>query len=229
MSSEPKTSLAPRRRRRQREDGAVMLVVMLVVLIVTAAAMFAVHSTTFEIRSAGTFRQAMQTQYLAEGSLTTAMAMIDSMGAGTIDLAMQRVPIPSGRQFTAEEPAYGQSTPHFRAYMADFATMPGVTAPPVETSATYGGSFGSGMAYVPDFMIDINDSYRPGRTIAGMSATGDAIVSYRVWTITSRGRTHLPSGDYFEPAEPTTSYLRRGAHDTAMNSRALVISGPMAN
>ena len=64
-----------------------MLGVMLVVLMVTATAMFAVYSTTYELRSAGTFRQAMQTQYIAEGGISTGMALVDTMGAGSIDQA----------------------------------------------------------------------------------------------------------------------------------------------
>lgn len=205
-----------------------MMVVLLVILIVTGTAIFAMHSTMFELRAAGAQRQAMQTQGLSEGGLTASLAMIDTLGAGSVDLAMQRVPIDAGRQFTPEEPAYGQATPHFRAYMADFATMPGVVAAPVEASA-YGGSFGTGMGYVPNFIVDINDSYDPGRPIAGMSATGDSPVAYRIWTITSRGRTAPPTTEeYYAPGESTVSYLRRGAHETAMNSRALVISGPMA-
>lgn len=224
----PTTTRRPFRARRlpkEREEGAVMLVVMLVVLIVTATAMFAIHSTMFELRAAGAQRRAMQTQYVAEGSLTTALAMVDNLSAGTIDLAMQRVPIDVGRQFTPEEPAYTQTTPHFRAYMADFSSMSGVIAPPVET-ASYGGSFGTTLGYQPDFIIDINDSYDPGRTVAGMSATGDSPVAYRIWTITTRGRTR-PATDYYAPGESTTTHLRRGSHETAMNSRALVISGPI--
>ncbi len=223
----PNRDRPARRPRKEREEGAVMLVVMLIVLIVTATAMFAIHATMFELRAAGSQRQAMQTQYVAEGSLTAALAMVDTLGAGSVDLAMQRVPIPAGRQFTPEEPAYGQSTPHFRTYMSDFASMPGVIAPPVETTG-YGGSFGTTLDYTPSFIIDINDSYDPGRTIAGMSATGDSPVAYRIWTITARGRTG-PATDSYAPGEPTTpSYLARGMHETAMNSRALVISGPIA-
>jgi len=208
-----------------------MLIVMLVVLIVTATAMFAVYSTTYELRSAGTFRQSMQTQYVSEGGVTTGMALIDSMGARTIDLSMERAPVAAGRQFAREEPAYGQSTPHFRVYMSDFASLPNVVSPPVEgnVAASGGSSLGSTLAYVPDFLIDMDDKYRPGMTIAGMSATGDSPVSYRVWTITSRGRTRPPS-DYFTPGEQGLAVqLQRGSHETAMNSRAVVLSGPMAN
>lgn len=208
-----------------------MLVVMLVVLMVTATAMFAVYSTTYELRSAGTFRQAMQTQYIAEGGISTGMALVDTMGAGSIDQAMQRVPTPAGRQFTREEPAYSVSTPHFRVYMADFATLPSVIAQPVETSiaATGGSSLGNALAYQPNFIIDIDDAYRPGRAIAGMSVTGDSPVSYRVWTMTSRGRTALPMGqESYAPGELSyASQLQRGSHETAMNARAVVLSGPL--
>lgn len=208
-----------------------MLVVMLVVLMVTAVGMFAVYSTTYELRSAGTFRQAMQTRYIAQGGIATGMALVDTMGAGSIDQAMQRIPVAAGRQFAAEEPAYGQSTPHFRVYRADFATLPSVIAQPVDVNiASAGGSsLGSTLGYAPDFIIDIDDSYRPGRSIAGQSVTGDSPVSYRVWTMTSRGRTRPPVAE--ESLAPSQSalavQLQRGRHETAMNSRAVVLSGPM--
>ena len=207
-----------------------MLVVMMVVLIVTATAMFAVYSTTYELRSAGTFRQAMQTQYVAEGGVTTAMAYIDSVGARRVDQTMEQGPTPAARQFTQEEPAYAQSTPHLRLYLSDFATMANVVSQPIENSATASGgsSLGSTLAYAPDFLIDMDDKYRPGMTIAGMSVTGDAVTSYRVWTITSRGRTRPLGGiDFFTPGEQALPIqLQRGSHETAMNSRAVVLSGP---
>lgn len=219
-------------RARRGRRGAAMLAVMLVVLMVTATGMFAVYSATYELRSAGSFRQAMQTQYVAEGGIQTGMALIDTMGAGSIDVAMQRVPVAAGVQFTREEPAYAQSTPHFRVYSTDFPTMPSVVAQPVEVNtATSGGtSLGNALAYTPTFLIDMDDSYRPGRAIAGQSVTGSSPVSYRVWTITSRGRT-APVGftDTYTSGETATTpaAIRRGSHETAMNSRAVVLSGPL--
>lgn len=219
-------------RARRGRRGAAMLAVMLVVLMVTATGMFAVYSATYELRSAGSFRQAMQTQYVAEGGIQTGMALIDTMGAGSIDVAMQRVPVAAGVQFTREEPAYAQSTPHFRVYSTDFPTMPSVVAQPVEVNtATSGGtSLGNALAYTPTFLIDMDDSYRPGRAIAGQSVTGSSPVSYRVWTITSRGRT-APVGftDTYTSGETgtTPAAIRRGSHETAMNSRAVVLSGPL--
>jgi hypothetical protein len=238
--SSSRTHIGARSKRARRgREGAVMLVVMLVVLMVTATGLFAVYSTTYELRSAGTFRQAMQTQYIAEGGVATGMALIDVMGAGSIDLAMQRVPVPAGRQFTREEPAYAQSTPHFRVYRDDFPTLPSVVAQPVEwdpaaASASGGTSLGSTLAYQPNYTIDMDDSFRPGRPIAGMSVTGESPVSYRVWTITSRGRTGLPTtgpsatSDVFAPGETAyAAQLQRGNHEAAMNARAVVLSGPM--
>ena len=221
-------------RARMKREGAVMLVVMLVVLMVTATGMFAVYSTTYELRSAGTFRTAMQTEYLAEGGISTAMAFVDVMGAGSVDIAMQRVPAPAFRQFAIEEPAYAQSTPHFRVYMSDFATAQGVVARPIEWDpmAAGGSSLGSQLAYGPNVIIDWDDAYRPGIAIAGMSVTGDSPVSYRVWTITSRGRTAPLGGiDNFSPAAQLlnagASPIGRGDHETAMNARAVVLSGPL--
>jgi hypothetical protein len=226
-----------RARKRARREGAVMLVVMLVVLMVTATGMFAVYSTTYELRSAGTYRQSMQTDYLAEGGIATAMALVDTLGAGSIDVAMQRVPTQAGRQFAVEEPAYAMATPHFRVYLSDFGTMQGVIAQPVEWNpmSASGPSLGAGQASLPDMIIDWDDAYRPGRAIAGMSVTGDSVVSYRVWTITARGRMHgqgglLPLGmitDNYTPAQAAMGTLARGDHETAMNARAVVMSGPL--
>jgi len=111
--------------------------------------------------------------------------------------------------------------------------LPSVVAQPVEwdvTAAGAGGtSLGNSLAYQPNFLIDIDDSYRPGRSIAGMSVTGDSPVSYRVWTITSRGRTGPPiTQDFVSPGESAlATQLQRGSHEAAMNSRAVVLSGPL--
>jgi hypothetical protein len=216
---------------KQRREGAVMLVVMLVVLMVMATGMFAVYSTTYELRAAGTYREAMQTDYIAEGGIATAMALVDTMGAGSVDNAMQRMPTIGGRQFAVEEPAYSApTTPHHRVYLSDFpAYTQGVIAPPVELpNLGVGGSLGPNQAYAPDLVIDWDDAYRPGRAIAGMSVTGDSVVSYRVWTITARGRTRPPMGaDSYTPAQTALGTLARGSHETAMNARAVVISGPL--
>jgi hypothetical protein len=204
-----------------------MLVVMLIILIVTATAMFAVHSTMFELRAAGSQRQAMQTQMISEGTLITALAMIDDgLTPAAIDRGMQSVMIPAGTQWTPEEPAYTQATAHYRVYMSTFSTVPGVIAPSIETGG-YGNSFGTTSGYTPNFIIDINDALDPGITIAGMSATGDSPVAYRMWTVTTRGRTEVGSTDPLLPGEPTTVPLQRRMHTTAMNSRAVVISGPI--
>ena len=48
--------------RRSHEEGAAMLVVLFVLLMATATGLYAVHSTVSEIRGAGFYRQASQTQ-----------------------------------------------------------------------------------------------------------------------------------------------------------------------
>ena len=61
----------PRARRRPRqEQGAVMIVVMLVLLAATASAVFAVHSTSYELRASGFQRQGLSPVSISGGGLS---------------------------------------------------------------------------------------------------------------------------------------------------------------
>lgn len=69
-----------RRFRREKQRGAAMIVIMMVLLAATSTAVFAVHSTSQELRAAGYQRQAMQSEYTAEAGLHAVMAFVDQAG-----------------------------------------------------------------------------------------------------------------------------------------------------
>lgn len=209
-----------------------MLVVMALLLVVTATATLAMHSTSIELRSTGNARQRMQTRYVAEGALVSAMTMIEQSGPEPLSISIERSMTGSAPRFLApEEPRMAPTTGNHRIYMEELATAPGVVGAPI-VSGTGGDSLGSGMGYVPNFVVDVNDTYRFTGVIPGHRSDGLGTLEYVAATYTARGRTQLPGRvDGYSPAEVELdtndrNWTVRGYHESAANSRAIGISGP---
>ncbi len=67
MSSPPRT-VRHRRDARKSREGAALLIVLLVLMMATSTAAYAVHSTQFEQRAAGSLHQAIRTKFVAEAA-----------------------------------------------------------------------------------------------------------------------------------------------------------------
>lgn len=221
---------AARRHRPVAErEGAAMLVVMMLLLIVTATATFAVHSTSIELRSTGHARQRMQTRYVAEGALVSSMTMLEQSGPEPLSVSLERSQLGSTvRRLAPEEPQMAASQGNHRVEMTDFVSAPGREGLPFET-ASGAESLGVGMGYVPNFVVDVNDGYRFTGVIAGHRSDGMGTLEYLSATYTARGRTELPGrvdqySAAYAPGTPDT--VRRGFHESAVNARAIGISGP---
>jgi len=204
-----------------------MLVVMMILLVVTATATFALHTSVVEVRSAGNGRQRMQTRYVAEAALTSAMAMVETSGPGTLQIALDRST--SGttiRSLAPEEPPMAANRGNFRIEITDFSGAPGIDGQPVSVGAGT-ESVGPGMAYAPSFVVDVNDSYRFTGVVAGARADGNGSLQYVAATYTARGQT-APASDVYSPTlaglAPTA---RRGLHQVVTNARSIGISGPV--
>ncbi|MCA9580186.1 MAG: hypothetical protein KC416_00245 [Myxococcales bacterium] len=63
-----------------------MMVVMLVLAAATASAVFAVHTTSYELRAAGYQRQTMQADYASETALHSALAMVNAIDPKIIEM-----------------------------------------------------------------------------------------------------------------------------------------------
>lgn len=218
--------------RRRRREGAVMLVVMALLLVVTATATLAMHSTSIELRATGNARQRMQTRYVAEGALTSAVTMIEQSGPEPLSLSIDRsIRGTEARYLAPEEPRMAPSAGNHRIEMAELASAPNVISAPVLTGTT-GDSLGHGMGYVPNFVVDVNDTYRFTGIVAGHRSDGGGTLEYVAATYTARGRTQLPGRvDGYSPAEldgdtDGRNWAIRGYHESGMNSRAIGISGP---
>ena len=73
-----------------REHGLVMLVTLLVLMMMSATALFAMHTSSLELRASGHSRRAMQAEYVSEGTARTAMAVVATMGSETLLYKLRR-------------------------------------------------------------------------------------------------------------------------------------------
>lgn len=214
-------------------EGMAMLVVMLLLLIVTSTAVFAVHSTSTEIRAAGYARQRMQTRYLAEGALAAAMSQVEFQGPDVMREALVRSTsdalrgTSSGMRYLApEEPPMATDRANYRIDATSFVGAAGIEGPPIETAAGR-ESFGGGLGFTPQYVIDINDEFRFTGVVAGQRSDGNGTLEYVAATYTARGFARPPADRYspLAPADPADP-RRRGYHETVSNARAIGVSGP---
>lgn len=248
MTKSPTLRLRRSSSSRDRRDGAAMLVVMLVMVMITAGSVFAAHSTSFELRAAGHGRQAMQTQYVAEGGMTATSVLMEQLGARSVEYAMQQTQFAGTQRLAPEEPPLARSLDashlygNFRVRSEDFTPgsrpcTPGIdlacnVGRPLET--TYAVPSLGPSAYQPSFIVDVNDVYRSNPTFvsgaAGQRVDGGGTIQMRFLsgTLTGRGRTR-PATDVFGPTDAAAlPQLQRSYHETAVNARAFTITGPYA-
>lgn len=78
------------RRARGREEGLVMLIVLLVIGMVTATGLFALKTSTLELRASGHVRRGMQTEYVADGMGQAAVSAVFAMGTENLLAKLRR-------------------------------------------------------------------------------------------------------------------------------------------
>ncbi len=200
-----------------------MFVVMLVLLMTSGVAVFAVHTTTSEIRAAGAARQALQTQYVAESGLMAAIAYSDRIQPAGVELALQRSVLPaSGYMSQFFEPEIAAGKRNYRLYLADL-TLGATAGFPIETDPTRGESLGRS-ALAPWFIVDINDDYTYTTPIAGHRADGAGALRFMGATYSSHGRTRVPTAVGTDVPRSTGDI--RPYLEGAADARAYVVLGP---
>jgi len=196
-----------------------MLIVMLILLMGTATAIFAIHSTTTEMRAAGYGRQAVQTQYVAEAGLVSSLALVDQLGPQSIIRAMEQSAAPPMAAFGEPELLTGKRG--YRIYIDDITSTTGLAT---TIEPTNHDVLGVRQAYDPRFIVDVNDDYTYEGVVAGERADGGGSVRFMVATYTSRGRTVVSGGDSRTTGGGITD--TRDYHEGANDSRAYGVSGP---
>ena len=204
-----------------------MLVVMFILLMATATAVYAVHSTTYEIRAAGYGRRAMQTQALGENGLVGAMTWVDQNGPDTLLLSTDRsMNASQGLDLTPFEPALDTGKRGLRLYgthdNGSGVSVPGElntgTRTTIDATET---SLGQRQPFEAMVMVDVYDVHTWTGTIPGYSAAGGASLKFLGATYTSRGRARMPNAPTVDAADSYTQF-----HETASDARARGISGP---
>lgn len=210
-----------------------MLVVMLVLLTTTALAVFAIHTTTTEVRAAGYHRMSAQAQEVGESGVVAAHAWIDIFGPESLQAAMagstrigganpHRVPQPY-------EPALRLDQEGYRLYPTDFVqlmrTRPGAVDldAPLMSPRDLGGT---SRLYAPTVVVDVYDSYRFTGVLAGFRSDGHSLLRFLCATYTSRGRLRLTDATGAPVAEVPIEGDPQLFHEASSDARARGVSGP---
>lgn len=221
----PSPSRAPARARRRhlrvvvRERGLAMLIVLLVLMMVSGTAVFAMHTSSLELRGAGHSRRAMQAEYISEGTAYTAMATVATMGSESLLRKLRRDrELSLGGGGTGNPALQGLETAYQsnqfdvgRLTVADFNLMGSTTT----TDQLGPHEPGEAVRWV-----DVNDVYVTQLNRAGERA-GDgapAVQMHIVYTARARIR---PAAGVTSGVESNTSALDFGFHpgETAAGTR----------
>ncbi len=200
-----------------------MLVVLMVLMMTTATATFAIHSTTMEMRSAGYGRQALQTEYVAEGAAYASMAYIDGITPRAAYEQHRATRVAASTPYVPGAESFDRETNVLRFRQSDFATAAGVIGAPLEMDASATPSLGDRSIYTPDFLIDGTDVY----TFTASSSSGPATeqsghnpMAYFRINMTARATLGVAS-------DTRLSGDDRDFHETVSHARAQVVAGPV--
>jgi len=227
-------------RSQRREEGAAMLVTMLVLMMVTATGVFAVHSTSYEIRASGHSRQLMRTQYIAENGLGATLAWVDQYQASGLHRVLERsTDIQLGATALDlapfEPPMVGGKRAH-RFYQEDFDNLnvPGIPAGEWQADNV---DLGVDSLYTPFVLVDVYDDHEPMFTPPGSDASPDGTLRYLGSVVTSRGRTRIGDGNDWVELDVTNrldpdlassegSQIQFRGQETASDARMYGVFGP---
>lgn len=203
-----------KRLRRPPREGMAMLIVMLLILTSTSLALYGIHSTSIEMRSAGFARQAMQTDQVAESGLTATLALIDLLGPQSVLFAIESGGAPT---MYAPEPALAEGKTGYRFYNDDFSYYFTGDQIPVPTDF-----YGPKNAFQSEFVVDMNDHYTYIGVVPGSRSDGYGNMRFMHATYTARGRAQVAGGDVVSTGDT------RQFNETASNARAFALTGPFA-
>jgi hypothetical protein len=164
-SSYPSTRLRRQRASRKKREGAALLIVLFVLMMATGTAVFALQSTQFEQRAAGSLQQAMRTKFVAEAATVSLLALCFQLSAeGCADLKAA----PNNVEATVREryglPDYGILEKVYSLSASDLPTESFPTSVVPSDSALAGG--GTASAFRPSFttVMEKWDVPNPGET-----------------------------------------------------------------
>ena len=145
--------------RRERREGAALLIVLFILMMSTATAVFAMQSTQFEQRAAGSLQQAMRTKYVAEAATVSVLGFCLELGStGCADMKQ------SLDQFNSQRakfglPNWGAQETIIELSPADLVgstwTATGGVLPSDAVISDAAGQGGAASAYTPSFITQM--------------------------------------------------------------------------
>lgn len=117
----PRSPQRPRRPR-QPQEGAALLIVLFILMMATGTAVFALQSSQFEQRAAGSLHQATRAKYVAEAGTVGVLALClegGEAGCMDVDVAIGNVSGPLRERYGL--PDWGGTEPVYARTPANFA------------------------------------------------------------------------------------------------------------
>jgi hypothetical protein len=199
--------------RRQRREGAALLVVLFILMMSTATAVFAMQSTQFEQRAAGSLQQAVRTKYVAEAATVGVLGFCLELGStGCADMKQ------SLDQFSSKRAKYG--LPNWGAQETIIELSPDdlvgstwTTAllPSDSTISDAVGQSGAASPYTPSFVTQMEKWKLPNMPGETRPRSRMVVSTYGLMSVNSASAT-----------DATGTNEARAMHETVSATRAFI-------
>jgi hypothetical protein len=203
-----------RRAPRQKREGAALLIVLFVLMMATGTAVFAMQSTQFEQRAAGSLQVAMRTKFVAEAATTSVLGLCFQLGpTGCADLKRADNNFAATLRERYALPDYSTSTSVESVYSLSAADLPpSFLAAVLPTDAVLADT-GTASPFRPQFVSVMEkwDVPNPGETRE----------RFRLIVSTFGQLSYDADGDGVSD-DVQGSGERRGAHESISATRAFL-------
>lgn len=142
-----------RKNRREKREGAALLIVLFILLMSTGTAVFAMQSTQFEQRAAGSLHQVTRAKYVAEAATVNVLALCYQGGTtGCTDIKRDSQDLSGENRQRFGMPNYGAAETIYSLTQADFpiAANTNFLVDAIDTDKELGAARAS--TYTPAFM-----------------------------------------------------------------------------
>jgi hypothetical protein len=162
-----KSPASRRRATRQKREGAALLIVLFVLMMATGTAVFAMQSTQFEQRAAGSLQVAMRTKFVAEAATVSVLGLCYQLGpTGCADLKRADSNFAGTLRERYALPDYTVGTSVENVYQLGTLDLPPSFVAPVLPTDVQLADTGTASAFLPSFtsIMEKWDVPNPGET-----------------------------------------------------------------
>lgn len=199
-----------RRLPRKEREGAALLIVLFVLMMATGTAVFAMQSTQFEQRAAGSLQLAMRTKFVAEAATVSLIGLCFQLGTSCADLKPADGNFAGTMRERYAVPDYGNEETVFSVDTRDFP--PSFVAPVLPTDTQLADT-GTASAFRPTF-ISVFERWQ-------VTNPGETRERFRLIVSTYGQLRYDVDGDGVSDDVQDSNELR-GAHESISATRAFL-------